>query len=335
MKSLAKSRAGLSRNVIPSPFSRSSSSSAEGTSSKTYSKLTLNDLEPVTREMYNNLLKGNRAALAKSITLVESTLPANISESRKLMTLVTQHAREQPKAFRIGLSGPPGAGKSTFIEAFGTMLTKKGNKVAVLAVDPSSARRGGSLLGDQTRMTELSRDPNAYIRPSPNRGHLGGVARTTNEAIELCEACGYNIVLVETVGVGQSEHMVSDMVDALCLVLAPGAGDELQGIKRGIVEQCDLVLVNKCDGDMKPAARRTKADYLSALKFMMPKSKNWKTEVLMMSSTTGEGLEMVYDVLEEFNETMTECGELDERRNLQHKKWLWNYINHRLLEVIF
>ncbi len=297
-------------------------------------QITPDDLQPSTRHLYDNLLKGNRAALAKSITLVESSLEENVLEARKLMTLVTQHARnERLKTFRIGLSGPPGAGKSTFIEAFGKMLTARGNKVAVLAVDPSSARRGGSLLGDQTRMTELSRDPNAYIRPSPNRGHLGGVARTTNESIQLCEACGYDTVLVETVGVGQSEHMVANMVDTLCLVLAPGAGDELQGIKRGIVEQCDLVLVNKSDGDMKPVARRTKAEYVSALKFMQPKSAAWRTEVLLMSSKTGYGLELVMDILDEFNETMSENGELDRRRAMQHKKWLWNYIHHRLLEV--
>jgi LAO/AO transport system kinase len=181
------------------------------------------DLKPVTKGIYDRLIKGHRASLAQAITLVESTLKESNQEARKLMTLVTQHNSETGRrSFRIGLSGPPGAGKSTFIETFGSVLTRQGHKVAVLAIDPSSARKGGSLLGDKTRMTELSRDPNAYIRPSPNRGHLGGVARTTNESIVLCEASGYDMILVETVGVGQSEHIVSEMTDAFCLILSPG-----------------------------------------------------------------------------------------------------------------
>ena len=198
--------------------------------------------------LFDGLVKGDRASLARGITLIESSLKSSKTEARKLLSLVNSHVKAVKKeTFRIGLSGPPGAGKSTFIETFGTKLTEKGHKVAVLAVDPSSVRRGGSLLGDKTRMTELSRNPNAYIRPSPNRGHLGGVARTTNESILLCEAAGYDIVLVETVGVGQSEYLVSDMVDSFCLILSPAGGDELQGIKRGIIELCDLVLINKCN----------------------------------------------------------------------------------------
>ena len=197
--------------------------------------------------LFDGIVKGDRASLARGITLIESSLKSSKTEARKLLSLVNSHVKAVKKeTFRIGLSGPPGAGKSTFIETFGTKLTENGHKVAVLAVDPSSVRRGGSLLGDKTRMTELSRNPNAYIRPSPNRCHLGGVARTTNESILLCEASGYDVVLVETVGVGQSEYLVSDMVDAFCLILSPAGGDELQGIKRGIIELCDLVLINKC-----------------------------------------------------------------------------------------
>ena len=221
-------------------------------------------LSPKTQNLFDGILDGNRASLARGITLIESSLPSSQQEARKLIEKIQKTSRNNATdTFRIGLSGPPGAGKSTFIEIFGSFLTQNGHKVAVLAVDPSSSRTGGSLLGDKTRMTELSRNPRAYIRPSPNRGHLGGVARTTNESILLCEACGYDIILVETVGVGQSEHLVSDMVDSLCLILPPAGGDELQGIKRGIIEQCDMVFINKCDGDLIPAANRTKAEYTS------------------------------------------------------------------------
>ena len=249
-------------------------------STSSLTKITPDNLLLKTRQLYFGVLKGQRASLAQAITLVESTLEESKKEAQKLMTLITTHNKEfRNSTFRIGLTGPPGAGKSTFIENFGTMLIEQGHKVAVLAVDPSSSRTGGSLLGDKTRMTELSRNPSAYIRPSPNRGHLGGVARTTNESINLCEACGYDVVLVETVGVGQSEHLVADMVDVLCLILSPGGGDELQGIKRGIIEQCDMVLINKSDGDLIPAANRTKAEYTSALKFIQPKNPHWRTQV--------------------------------------------------------
>ena len=226
--------------------------------------LSSNSLLPETQKLYDGILSADRASLARSITLIESSLSKSRAEARKMINLLQERSRKITiPSFRIGLSGPPGAGKSTFIEVFGTHLIEKGHRVAVLAVDPSSSRTGGSLLGDKTRMTELSRNPKAFIRPSPNRGHLGGVARTTNESILLCEASGYDIVLIETVGVGQSEYLVSDMVDALCLLLPPAGGDELQGIKRGIIEQCDLVCINKCDGDLIPAANRTKAEYTS------------------------------------------------------------------------
>ena len=249
-------------------------------------QVTSNELSPKARQLYHGLLDGKRASLAQAITLVESSLEESKKDARILMTLISNYNKLNCKpTYRIGLTGPPGAGKSTFIETFGTMLIEEGHKVAVLAVDPSSTRTGGSLLGDKTRMTELSRNPYAYIRPSPNRGHLGGVARTTNESINLCESCGYDIVLVETVGVGQSEHLVADMVDVLCLILSPGGGDELQGIKRGIIEQCDLVLINKSDGDLVPAANRTKAEYTSALKFIQPKCPQWKTQVHTMLHT--------------------------------------------------
>lgn len=290
------------------------------------------NLSPKTQYLLDKLLQGDRASLAQSITLIESSLAEEKVQARQLISLVQESCKSKD-TFRIGLTGPPGAGKSTFIELFGTYLTEIGHKVAVLAVDPSSSRTGGSLLGDKTRMTELSRNKNAFIRPSPNRGHLGGVARTTNESIMLCEACGYNIVLVETVGVGQAEYLVADMVDALCLILPPAAGDELQGIKRGIVEQCDLVMINKSDGDLMAAANRTRAEYLSALKFMQPKSKHWKTQVLKMSAKTNLGIDEVWETLTDFKKTMISRDEFAKRRNDQRAAWMWHYIQFRLIEV--
>ncbi|XP_072718942.1 methylmalonic aciduria type A protein, mitochondrial isoform X2 [Ciconia boyciana] len=236
--------------------------------------------------LYNGLIQGHRACLAEAITLVESTQSRKKKIAQVLLQKVLSYHREQeklnqgkPLAFRVGLSGPPGAGKSTFIECFGKMLTERKYKVSVLAVDPSSSTSGGSLLGDKTRMTELSRDMNAYIRPSPTRGTLGGVTRTTNEAILLCEGGGYDVVLVETVGVGQSEFAVADMVDMFILLLPPAGGDELQGIKRGIIEMADLVAINKADGDLVVPARRIQAEYVSAMKLLRKRSKVWKPKV--------------------------------------------------------
>ncbi|OPJ75895.1 methylmalonic aciduria type A protein, mitochondrial isoform B [Patagioenas fasciata monilis] len=207
-----------------------------------------------------------------------------------------------------GLSGPPGAGKSTFIECLGKMLTERKHKVSVLAVDPSSSTSGGSLLGDKTRMTELSRDTNAYIRPSPTRGTLGGVTRTTNEAILLCEGGGYDVVLVETVGVGQSEFAVADMVDMFVLLLPPAGGDELQGIKRGIIEMADLVAINKADGDLVVPARRIQAEYISAMKLLRKRSKVWRPKVMRISAKTGEGISDMWDKMTEFRDLMLTSG---------------------------
>ena len=288
-------------------------------------------MNPTTQSIYRGLISGERQALARAITLVESTHPSHMAESAKLLSMV--EGKNDSDTFRIGISGPPGAGKSTFIERFGTQLTTEEHKVAVLAVDPSSGTTGGSLLGDKTRMPELTRNPRAYIRPSPAGGHLGGVTRRTNEAVVLCEAAGFDIVIVETVGVGQSEYLVADMVDIFCLVIPPAGGDELQGIKRGIVEQSDLVVVNKCDGDLAPAARRIKSEYTSALKYMRRKSPLWKPKVKMMSSLTGDGMEDVWDAMQKFNSVMDESGHKLEKRAIQRQKWMWAYINSRLLEV--
>merc|ERR1719264_834810 len=293
-----------------------------------------------TLRLVEGICKGERAALAKGITLVESTHPKQQHQASLAVARLTQVVKHRADilgkpgvSFRIGLSGPPGAGKSTFTEALGKKLTSMGHKVAVLAVDPSSGSTGGSLLGDKTRMPELTVDPNAYIRPSPSRGHLGGVTRTTNEAIVLCEAAGYDLILVETVGVGQSEYLVRDMVDCFCLLLPPAGGDELQGIKRGIVEQSDLIIVNKCDGDLVPAARRVAYEYMSALKYLRSPSKHWKSKVQLCSAVSGEGVDKVWSTMTEFRSIMEESGELEDRRRNQHLRWMWSYVEERLVRM--
>ncbi|KAJ1216638.1 hypothetical protein NDU88_004239 [Pleurodeles waltl] len=290
-------------------------------------------------KMYQGLIQGQRACLAEAITLVESTHNRKKEMAQVLLQKVLAYHREQeqlkkgkPLAFRVGLSGPPGAGKSTFIECFGKMLTKNGHKVSVLAVDPSSCTSGGSLLGDKTRMTELSRDMKAYIRPSPTRGTLGGVTRTTNEAILLCEGGGYDIVLVETVGVGQSEFAVADMVDMFVLLLPPAGGDELQGIKRGIIEMADLVAITKADGDLLVPARRIQAEYVSAMKLLRKRSKLWRPQVMRISAKNGEGITEMWKKMTEFYEVMLGSSELYRKRRRQQKVWMWNLIQDNVLE---
>ncbi|XP_048189480.1 methylmalonic aciduria type A protein, mitochondrial isoform X1 [Perognathus longimembris pacificus] len=290
-------------------------------------------------KLYTGLIQGHRACLAESITLIESTHHRKKEIAQVLLQKVLVYHREQeqlnqgkPLAFRVGLSGPPGAGKSTFIEYFGKMLTERGHKLSVLAVDPSSFTSGGSLLGDKTRMVELSKDMNAYIRPSPTRGTLGGVTRTTNEAILLCEGGGYDIILIETVGVGQSEFAVADMVDMFVLLLPPAGGDELQGIKRGIVEMADLVAVTKSDGDFVVPARRIQAEYVSALKLLRKRSEVWSPQVVRISARTGEGIAEMWDKMKEFQDVMLASGELVAKRRRQQKVWMWNLIQDNVLE---
>ncbi|NWT15227.1 MMAA protein, partial [Vireo altiloquus] len=289
--------------------------------------------------LYHGLIQGHRACLAEAITLIESTQSRKKKVAQVLLQKVLSYHREQeklnqgkPLAFRVGLSGPPGAGKSTFIECFGKMLTERKHKVSVLAVDPSSSTSGGSLLGDKTRMTELSRDMNAYIRPSPTSGTLGGVTRTTNEAILLCEGGGYDVVLVETVGVGQSEFAVADMVDMFILLLPPAGGDELQGIKRGIIEMADLVAINKADGDLVVPARRIQAEYISAMKLLRKRSKVWRPKVMRISAKTGEGISDMWDKMAEFRDLMLSSGELLAKRRRQQKVWMWNLIQENMLQ---
>ncbi|XP_066574530.1 methylmalonic aciduria type A protein, mitochondrial isoform X2 [Amia ocellicauda] len=288
--------------------------------------------------LYEGLIQGQRASLAECITLVESQHPRKKELAQVLLQQVLAYRRHQeelnggkPLAFRVGLSGPPGAGKSSFIEVVGKMLTGRGHKVSVLAVDPSSCTTGGSLMGDKTRMTELSRDMRAFIRPSPTSGTLGGVTRTTNEAIVLCEGAGYDIVLVETVGVGQSEFAVADMVDMFVLLIPPAGGDELQGIKRGIIEMADLVVVTKADGDLLVPARRIQAEYTSAMKLLRKKSKIWKPKVLRVSSQTGEGVPELWAKMADFQEAMLQSGELVSRRQSQQRVWMWSLIQESVL----
>jgi LAO/AO transport system kinase len=242
-----------------------------------------------TEALAEKILAGDRRALSRAITLVESARADHREQAASLLERLAQEGRE---ALRIGLSGTPGVGKSTFIEAFGKHLTEQGLRVAVLAVDPSSTRSGGSILGDKTRMETLSRDPNAFIRPSPSQTALGGVARRTREAIALCEAAGFDVVMIETVGVGQSETMVAGMSDLFVLLIAPAGGDELQGVKRGIMEIADLILVNKSDGDLEPAANRTCGDYAGALRLLRkrPQDPEGFPKASKVSALTGKGL---------------------------------------------
>lgn len=276
----------------------------------------------------DGILRGERTALARGITLVESRRADHQLLAQDLLARVLS---KSGKAVRIGLSGAPGVGKSTFTEAFGQYLIAQGLKVAVLAVDPSSARTGGSILGDKTRMEFLARDPNAFIRPSPSGGTLGGVARRTREAMLLTEAAGFDVVLIETVGVGQSETAVADMVDMFLLLLSPGGGDELQGIKRGIMELADLVIVNKADGDLKPAAKRAAAEYGAALHLMRPKSPNWSARVELASALKGEGLDKVWETVQAYMSAIKGAGELETRRADQARTWMWTELREGLL----
>lgn len=282
------------------------------------------------RTLYDNLINGNRRALAKAITLSESTNPTHREQATELLNLVTNRKKEA--LVRIGISGVPGAGKSTFIEAFGNYVVRQGHKIAVLAVDPSSPISGGSILGDKTRMVELAMNENAFIRPSPSSGNLGGVARKTRETIQLCEAAGFDVILVETVGVGQSEIAVSEMTDFFLILLIAGIGDELQGIKKGIIEMADLILINKADGENKAQAEITRKDYLNALHYTQPKYQEWKTDVLTISALRKEGIEKVWEKILEFKNTLGE--KFYTNRKQQESKWLWESVKNEFLDEL-
>ena len=276
---------------------------------------------------------GNRRALARAITLVESARPDHRAQALALLAALSTPTRE---ALRIGLSGTPGVGKSTFIETFGLMLTAEGHRVAVLAVDPSSTRSGGSILGDKTRMERLARDPRAFIRPSPSQTTLGGVARRSREAVALCEAAGFDVVLIETVGVGQSETLVAEICDLFVLLLAPAGGDELQGVKRGIMEMADLILVNKADGDLKPAALRTMADYSGALHLLRrrPQDPEGFPKALPVSALHGDGLAGAWAAMQALARWRRNHGHAATRRTEQARHWFEAEVRHGLLAAL-
>ncbi len=283
------------------------------------------------KNLVDQIVSGNRRALAKAITLIESS---RVDQRKQAEALLTELLPHTGGAIRIGLSGAPGVGKSTFIEAFGMQLIRQGLKLAVLAIDPSSSRSGGSILGDKTRMEELSRQPNAFIRPSPAGSTLGGVARRTREALLVVEAAGFDVVLIETVGVGQSETTVAQLVDLFALLQSPAGGDELQGIKRGIMELADLLIVNKADGQMKAAATIAAAEYKSALHLMRPKFEGWQVPVLLTSALDGTGLPETWAAIERFVEHMKQTDQLDTLRMGQARSWFWSEVTEGLLEAV-
>jgi LAO/AO transport system kinase len=275
------------------------------------------------------VVAGERRALARAITLVESTRADHRAQAAALLDAVLPRTGE---AVRVGITGTPGAGKSTFIEELGTRLTAAGHRVAVLAIDPSSRRSGGSILGDKTRMEALSRNPDAFIRPSPSAGTLGGVARRTREAALLCEAAGFDVVVIETVGVGQSEVAVADMVDCFLLLAAPGGGDDLQGIKRGIMELADVIVVNKADGDLLPAAERAVADHRHAVHLLRPKHPGWDVPVLAASALRGTGIDEAWAAVERLESHLRDGGTLDRLRADQAVAWMWDEVREQLVE---
>ncbi|MBT6118453.1 MAG: methylmalonyl Co-A mutase-associated GTPase MeaB [Rhodospirillaceae bacterium] len=283
---------------------------------------------------------GDRRALARAITLVESARPDHRAAAEALLEAVLPHGGPQnaqnARSMRLGISGPPGVGKSTFIEALGLHLIAAGHKVAVLAVDPSSKRSGGSILGDKTRMEGLGREATAFIRPSPAGETLGGVARRTREAMLVCEAAGFDVVLIETVGVGQSETAVAEMVDMFLLLVAPGGGDELQGIKRGIAELADLVVVTKSDGGLAEDAGRIAADYQAALHLLRPSHPGWRAEVARVSSIEGRGIAEVWAIAERFRAALVteESDGIAAQRAEQAKTWLWRELREGLVEAL-
>ncbi|MBB55312.1 MAG: methylmalonyl Co-A mutase-associated GTPase MeaB [Magnetovibrio sp.] len=277
------------------------------------------------------ILAGRRRELARAITMIESTRQDHRMIAEALMDRLLPHSG---RSFRLGISGVPGVGKSTFIEALGLHIIERGHRVAVLTVDPSSPKSGGSILGDKTRMETLSRHKDAFIRPSPSGGTLGGVARRTHEVMVASEAAGFDVVLVETVGVGQSETAVVNLTDMFLLLIAPGGGDDLQGIKKGVVEMADLIAVNKADGDLLAAAERAQQDYSSALQLLRQQPDAWQPRVMACSAMEGTGVAALWDAVLEFQNLREESGQLIERREEQAAAWMWGEISEALLDGV-
>ncbi|GAB4072375.1 methylmalonyl Co-A mutase-associated GTPase MeaB [Ancylobacter sonchi] len=286
---------------------------------------------PSLDELVDGVRAGRRAMLARAITLVESRNPVHRALAEPLLQALLPFTGT---ARRVGITGVPGVGKSTTIDSLGSLLIGKGHRVAVLAVDPSSTRTGGSILGDKTRMARLSVDEHAFVRPSPSAGTLGGVAARTRETLLLCEAAGYDVVLVETVGVGQSETAVADMTDTFLVLMLPGAGDELQGLKKGILELADIVAVNKADGDGLNRARAAAAEYRAALQVLGVREPHWSTPVLACSGLTGEGLEALWQQVELHGERSRQAGAFTARRSAQQVRWMWTLLDERIRERI-
>jgi LAO/AO transport system kinase len=274
------------------------------------------------------ILDGDRRALARAITLIESTRRDHRAESGALLEQLMPHTGN---SIRVGISGAPGVGKSTFIEALGNHIIDKGHKPAVLTIDPSSAISGGSILGDKTRMETLARRPEGYIRPSPAGTTLGGVTRRSRETLLLCEAAGFDVIIVETVGVGQSETRVADMTDMFVLLLQPGAGDQLQGIKRGIMELADLVLINKADDDLVQLAERSANEYRHALQLLRPRSTEWKVEVATCSARDKVGVDSAWELIQAHQGALEDCGELALQRRGQARTWMWSEVQDSLI----
>ncbi len=274
-------------------------------------------------ELAYGVLARERAMLSRAITLTESGLPRHRDKAQEVLQ---QLLPRTGKAMRVGISGVPGVGKSTFIEALGLKLIGMGHRVAVLAIDPSSQRSGGSILGDKTRMAQLSMNQDAYIRPSPTGGHLGGVTRVTRESLLLCEASGFDVILVETVGVGQSETVVSEMVDCYLVLMLPGAGDELQGIKKGVLELADIIAVNKADGQTANDAKHAKASYQRALSILQPKG-SWKPKAMTCSAVTGDGLDELWQSVRDHRRQLIDTGELVALREQQRISWMWSIMD--------
>ena len=275
----------------------------------------------------------DRMLLGRALTLIESNTAADQRLAQALLVELLPHTGG---AHRIGITGVPGVGKSTFIDTFGSLLTQQGHKVAVLAIDPTSGVTQGSILGDKTRMARLVRDANAFVRPSPSGGSLGGVARKTRESVLLCEAAGFDVVLIETVGVGQSETVVADMVDCFLVLMLPGAGDELQGIKRGILELADVIAVNKADAHVE-AARNAKRDYSAALRVMHGaggEDTGWQVPVQLISAQTGDGVELLWTTLQQHRATLQHSGRLEQKRREQLRGWMWSMVERRVLAAL-
>jgi LAO/AO transport system kinase len=275
------------------------------------------------------VLAQDRRVLAKTITLIESSLPGHQELSRHILDRLLAHTGS---AIRLGITGVPGAGKSTFIESLGMLLIETGRRVAVLAVDPSSKRSGGSVLADKTRMEKLAASPGAFIRPSPSGGTLGGVARRTRESSLVCEAAGFDVVIIETVGVGQSETAVAAMVDFFLVLMLAGAGDELQGMKKGILELVDAIVINKADGDNIQKAQRAQRDYATAMHFLMPVTPTWSPPVLTCSALEMKGIDKVWSAVVDHRGKMTATGELEEKRRYQALEWMWTLVDNGLKE---